>query len=152
MQRVQLGAALALALALCVGAAADAKPNFVILFIDDLGYNEINLEEMAPPGGGYRGYGNRTSTPHLAQFAREGTVFVNWYSGWHVCSPSRAAMMTGRLPPRTGIDSVEGGVRVRLRAASLRGLPALACCRHNLHCYASPASASSLGSLGDRRS
>jgi hypothetical protein len=74
------------------------------------GYNEINLEEMKPPTGGYSGYGNRTQTPHLAQFARDGMVFTSWYSAWHCCSASRAAMLTGRLPPRTGVDSRGSGV------------------------------------------
>lgn len=69
---------------------------------------------------GYTGYNDHVQTPHLAQFAREGMVFTAWYSGWSLCSPSRASMLTGRLPPRTGIDSVAYGV---LSAEAVGGLP-----------------------------
>lgn len=41
-------------------------------------------------------------TPSVKRLASEGLVFQNWYSGYHICSPSRAAMMTGRLPIRSG--------------------------------------------------
>jgi arylsulfatase A len=47
-------------------------------------------------------------------------TFTAWYSAWHCCSASRAAMLTGRLPPRTGVDSVGGGV---FSAAAIGGLP-----------------------------
>ena len=50
------------------------RKNFLILFVDDLGYNEINLGDAAPPTGGYTGYGGRVKTPALAQFAKEGMV------------------------------------------------------------------------------
>lgn len=100
--------------------AAARRPNFLILFVDDLGYNEINLGDAAPPAGGYTGYGGRVKTPALARFAAEGMVFTSWYSGWHLCSPSRAACLTGRLPPRTGIDSVGHSV---LTAEAVGGLP-----------------------------
>ena len=59
-------------------------------------------------------------TPNLAKFAEEGMTFVNWYSAWHCCSGSRSAMMTGRLPPRVGVDSVGGGV---FTASAAGGLP-----------------------------
>jgi arylsulfatase A-like enzyme len=82
-----------LLLALCSVAVAD-KPNFLILFVDDLGYNEINLEEMSPPSGGYRGYGNRTQTPHLAQFARDGMVFTSWCEYPGLAPPFRPPLLT----------------------------------------------------------
>ena len=47
-------------------------------------------------------------------------TFTAWYSAWHCCSASRAAMLTGRLPPRTGVDSVGQGV---FTAAAIGGLP-----------------------------
>lgn len=100
--------------------ASVARPNFLILFVDDLGYNEINLENLAPSTGGYTGYGGRVVTPALKSFAREGMVFSSWYSGWHLCSPSRAAALTGRLPPRTGVPSVG---RLVLTAEAVGGLP-----------------------------
>jgi arylsulfatase A len=109
-----------LALLLPGSAASPTPKNFLILFVDDLGYNEINTGEHAPSSGGYGGYGGAVQTPHVAQLAAEGMTFTAWYSAWHCCSASRAAMMTGRLPPRTGVDSVGGGV---FTAAAIGGLP-----------------------------
>ena len=110
-----------LLLGLCISMGAGTRPNFLVLFVDDLGYNEINLHPASRPrAGGYSGYGGRVQTPALAALAEEGMVFENWYSGWHLCSPSRAACLTGRLPPRTGIDSVGSSV---LTSAAVGGLP-----------------------------
>lgn len=63
------------------------------------------------------------STPHLDALASEGTRFTQWYSGFHVCSPSRASMMTGRLPIRSGTAGAYwiGGV---FRADAKGGIPA----------------------------
>ena len=52
---------------------------------------------------GYTGDNGTVSTPNLAKFASEGMVFQTWYSSFHVCSPSRASMMTGRYSVRSGI-------------------------------------------------
>ena len=50
-------------------------------------------------------------TPNIDRLGREGMFFTNWYSGFHLCSPSRASLLTGRLPPRTGCaGSWHGGV------------------------------------------
>ncbi len=69
--------------------AADApKPNFVIINIDDLGYADI---------GPYGSTLNRT--PHLDRMAKEGRKLTSFY-GAPVCSPSRAALMTGCYPKR----------------------------------------------------
>jgi arylsulfatase A len=51
---------------------------------------------------GYTGNNHTIKTPHVSRLAAEGLVFQNWYSAYHICSPSRAAMMTGRLPIRSG--------------------------------------------------
>lgn len=68
----------------------------MILFADDMGY--------AQPG--FRGGDNGTiRTPHIDKLAAEGVVFPNWYSAFHVCSPSRFSMVTGRLPVRGGIGT-----------------------------------------------
>ena len=72
-------------------ASGAPRPNFLLLFVDDLGYNEVNLGEAKPATGGYTGYGGRVQTPAIAQLAAEGMVFTSWYSGWSLCSPSRAA-------------------------------------------------------------
>ena len=72
--------------------AAVNKPNIIILFADDLGYGDLQI------------YGHPTSsTPNLNSMASEGLVLTQFYSANPVCSPSRAALMTGRYPPRTGI-------------------------------------------------
>lgn len=75
------------------GNPSSPKPNFLILFADDMGY--------AQPS--FRGGDNSTIyTPHIDKLAQSGATFQNWYSAFHVCSPSRFAMVTGRLPVRGG--------------------------------------------------
>jgi arylsulfatase A-like enzyme len=94
-------------------AAAPARPNVLVLFADDLGFNQLSI-----PGQpfGYSGVGGNIKTPNLAKLAAEGTTFMQWYSGFHVCTPSRASMMTGRLPVRVGLGD---GV---LHASAVGGL------------------------------
>ncbi len=75
-------------------AAGKKTPNFVIVFCDDLGYGDLGC------------YGNPTiATPNLDRMAAEGMKFTQFYSAACVCTPSRAALMTGRLPVRTGMCS-----------------------------------------------
>ncbi|MCK0147233.1 sulfatase-like hydrolase/transferase [Arenibacter sp. F26102] len=70
-------------------------PNFVIIMADDLGYGDISC------------YGNQvTKTPNIDQLAREGTRFIDFHSNGAVCSPTRAALMTGKYQQRTGIEGV----------------------------------------------
>jgi len=74
-------------------AMAEQKlPNFVILFADDLGYGDLGC------------YGHPTiKTPNLDRMAAEGMRFTQFYATECVCSPSRAALMTGRYPIRSGM-------------------------------------------------
>ena len=72
-----------------------ANPNFIIIYADDLGWGDL---------GCYGGGG--IATPHLDQLARQGVRFTNFYSPSPVCSPSRASLLTGRYPFRTGVDAV----------------------------------------------
>jgi arylsulfatase A-like enzyme len=72
----------------------EEKPNIVILFADDLGYGDLGV------------YGHPTiKTPHLDEMAEEGMKFTQFYVAATVSTPSRGALMTGRLPVRTGIHS-----------------------------------------------
>lgn len=76
----------------CGAVRAAERPNFVIIFADDLGYGDLGC------------FGNPTiATPHLDRMAAEGTKLTQFYSAASVCTPSRAALMTGRLPVRTGM-------------------------------------------------
>ena len=70
-------------------------PNIVVIMADDLGYNDISTF-----GGGVAG--GRLQTPHIDALAAQGAVFTQSYSGASTCAPSRAMLMTGRYPSRTG--------------------------------------------------
>lgn len=88
-------------LALCAGSAmhsvyaADAKhPNLVIILADDLGYGDLGA------------YGHQiVKTPNIDKLAQEGVTFTDYYAPAPLCSPSRAGLLTGRMPFRTGIRS-----------------------------------------------
>ena len=72
---------------------AERLPNFVIIFIDDMGYADIG------PFGA-EGY----QTPHLDRMASQGRVFTNFYVTQAVCSASRAGLLTGCYNVRVGIN------------------------------------------------
>lgn len=68
------------------------RPNIVILLADNLGYNDISL------------FGAPTAqTPNIDRLGREGLKVNNWNSAAHLCSASRAALLTGKYPARMGI-------------------------------------------------
>ncbi len=72
----------------------DRPPNVVIVFADDLGYGDLGC------------FGHPTiRTPNLDRMAAEGMRFTQFYVGASVCTPSRAALLTGRLPIRSGMCS-----------------------------------------------
>jgi len=79
--------------------AADSKkkkPNFVIILADDLGYGDLGC------------YGHPTiRTPNLDRMAVEGQKWTDFYAADSVCTPSRAALLTGRLPVRSGMCNDE---------------------------------------------
>jgi arylsulfatase A-like enzyme len=70
---------------------AEQPPNIVVIFADDLGYGDLGC------------FGHPTiKTPNLDRMACEGMKLTQFYSAAEVCTPSRAALLTGRLPPRNG--------------------------------------------------
>jgi arylsulfatase A-like enzyme len=88
--------------------APAAPPNVVVIFCDDLGYGDLGC------------YGSPTiATPHLDRMAAEGLRFTDFYSASEVCTPSRAALLTGRYPVRSGMY----GKRRVLFPNSKGGLP-----------------------------
>jgi len=72
----------------------EKRPNFIIIFCDDLGYGDVGV------------YGHPTiRTPNIDKMAGEGQKWTNFYVAASVCTPSRAGLMTGRLPIRSGMCS-----------------------------------------------
>ena len=68
------------------------KPNIIVILADDLGYGDVGA------------YGNKTlDTPHIDQLAVDGVRLSSFYSSAPICSPSRAGLLTGRYPVRSGI-------------------------------------------------
>ncbi len=83
------------------------QPNFVIFLTDDQGYGDLGCMGA-----------HDLRTPHLDQLALGGARFTHWYSNSPVCSPSRAALLTGRYPGHAGVRSILAGHR------TATGLPA----------------------------
>jgi len=76
--------------------AKKKQPNIIVIFCDDLGYGDLGC------------YGSEVNrTPRLDQMAAEGMRFTDFYVACSVCSPSRAALMTGCYPRRVGLEKGE---------------------------------------------
>ena len=76
----------------CVKAEQPRRPNIIFVLADDLGWSELGC------------YGSDFhETPHLDRLAKEGMRFTNAYAAAPVCSPYRAALLTGQHPARVGI-------------------------------------------------
>lgn len=87
---------------------SDKRPNIIVILADDMGYGDLGC------------YGHPTiSTPELDKMATEGMRLTQCYAGAAVCTPSRAALLTGRFPVRTGVYG-KGDV---FRQNSATGLP-----------------------------
>ena len=73
--------------------AKENAPNIVVIFFDDLGWGDLSS------------YGNQLiETPNIDSIAAQGLLMTDFYSSSPVCTPSRAALLTGRFPPRTLTD------------------------------------------------
>lgn len=74
---------------------AAERPNFIVILADDLGYGDLGC------------YGSKViATPRLDRMAAEGLQFTDFYVASPFCSPSRAALLTGRIPARCGVPYV----------------------------------------------
>jgi arylsulfatase A-like enzyme len=82
-----------------VAPAGARPPNIVLIVADDLGINDITTE-----GRGAGVAHGLVPTPNISAIAREGVDFTVAYAGNATCSPSRAALMTGRYPQRFGFE------------------------------------------------
>jgi arylsulfatase A-like enzyme len=71
--------------------ATNRQPNFVVVLCDDLGYGDVEP------------YGGWIPTPAINRMAEEGLVATDYYAPANICTPSRAGLLTGRYPVRTGL-------------------------------------------------
>src|SRR5262245_42248963 len=86
--------ALLLLASLAFGQTSKRPPTFVVILCDDLGYGDVGA------------FGNPTiHTPNIDRMAVEGQRWTSFYVADSVCTPSRSALLTGRLPIRTGMFS-----------------------------------------------
>ncbi|MEM7561350.1 MAG: sulfatase-like hydrolase/transferase, partial [Planctomycetota bacterium] len=81
-------------LSMVASVRAERPPNIVVILADDLGCCDMNL------------YGGWVETPNLAKMASEGMLFTDFHTNSSVCSPTRAAFLTGRYQQRAGVPSV----------------------------------------------
>ena len=102
------GLAIAIAIAIGLAASPDGllgqttqrtrQPNIVLIMADDLGWKDLNC------------YGNeKLDTPNIDKLAKQGLLFTDAYSAAPVCTPTRAALMTGESPARLNITNHAGG-------------------------------------------
>ncbi len=109
-------------------AAADPapKPNILLILADDLGYGDVGSFRgaapwktvvPAPPGV------TPAPTPHLDRLAQRGRRLTSFYANCSVCSPTRAALLTGRYQHRTGIVNVLGQFEGAMKAIARSGDP-----------------------------
>ncbi|TWT95592.1 sulfatase family protein [Neorhodopirellula pilleata] len=90
-------------------AAADSRPNIVLIFTDDQGVGDVGC------------YGSEIPTPSIDRIAAEGLKMTNWYSASSICTPSRYGLLTGRNPSRSA-DSLLGALMFMSDSDKSRGL------------------------------
>jgi arylsulfatase A-like enzyme len=75
-------------------AAPKHQPNVVFILVDDLSWSDVGC------------FGSKVyETPYVDQLAKEGMLFSDFYSAGPVCSPTRASILTGKYPARTGVTT-----------------------------------------------
>ena len=95
-----------------LNAALPSHPNIIIILADDMGYGDLSC------------YGHPSiRTPNLDRMAAEGMRLTDFYVAASVCTPSRAALLTGRLPIRSGMAGGLEAKRSVLMTYSTGGLP-----------------------------
>eukprot|EP00117_Sycon_ciliatum_P048168 scpid105146/ scgid34325/ N-acetylgalactosamine-6-sulfatase; Chondroitinsulfatase; Galactose-6-sulfate sulfatase; N-acetylgalactosamine-6-sulfate sulfatase len=91
---------LAIASSPLTGASLTKKPNFVFMLMDDMGWGDLGV------------FGHPAKeTPNLDKMAADGMTFPDFYSANPLCSPSRAALLSGRLPIRNGFYTTNAHAR-----------------------------------------
>ncbi len=81
--------------------AASTKPNIVVFIVDDLGWQDVQL----PFADSATAMNVRNRTPALLALASRGMTFTNAYAAAPVCTPTRVALITGRVPARTHVTN-----------------------------------------------
>ncbi len=96
----------------------DRPPNIVVILVDDMGWNDLTWK-----GGGVAD--GTVPTPNIDSLARDGVEFSMGYAGNATCAPSRAALLTGRYPPRFGFESTPAPAAMGKLVATMNnsGLP-----------------------------
>ena len=94
----------------CIGEDHTSRPNFVVIFVDNLGNGDLGC------------FGSQLyRTPNIDRLAEEGTKFTSFYVSSGVCTPSRASLMTGCCAQRVGMHVSDTNTAV-LRPVSPQGL------------------------------
>ncbi|MEM8712427.1 MAG: sulfatase [Planctomycetota bacterium] len=96
-----------------VTGAPEARPNVIIVLVDDLGWADLGVGLPGIPGV------QEHRTPHVASFARESLSCIRAYSSAPNCAPSRATLQTGRATPRHGVLTVGSPKRGKAKDRAL---------------------------------
>ncbi len=105
--------ALTVSLSSHAASAAEQRPNFVFFLVDDLGWTDLGC------------YGSSFyETPNVDNLAKSGMMFTDAYAACQVCSPTRASILTGRYPTRTGITDFIGAAQPDRWKRKTKMLPA----------------------------
>lgn len=94
MKHLCISAFLCVLCFVALASSAAGKPNIIIIVADDLGYADVLFNPQHP---------KEVSTPHLDALAKVGVICRQGYVSGHVCSPTRAGLMTGRYQQRFGL-------------------------------------------------